>query len=506
MALAKTERQGSRKMNERLEEQMKQTSSLPRWLLLVIGILTSGALYFFSTGLEGFRPLVWIAPVPVLILALQSSWRFAAAAAFVAYLLGSLNLVGYLAKLAPIGVAVGSLVIPSIAFAIAVFAYRFALLHLGPPISFVIFPVVWTSYEYLLSIASPHGTAGSIAYSQTDFSSFVQISSLTGIWGMTFILTLVPAGIATAWYYREKKKKALAILLSALTAGFMAIGYGWIRLGEPVSAPPIRIGVAAIDSTAEYFETTQRAEAVSVIETYARVIGLLAEQGAKVVVLPEKLFGVADEYESDVFRLLGEVAQHKNVFIVAGLSRLGSERNRNLAAIISPDGKLLAEYDKAFLIPGFESKYRSGTKPVDFNVSGLSAGVAICKDMDFPGWIRRYGNAGVGILFVPAWDFTEDAWLHSRMAILRAVENGLALARSAKEGFLTVCDFRGRIIGEVSSSESPEVYFVSDVMPGPGRTFYSMAGDWFAWANLFLLSIFLLNIPIRKRRARSATH
>jgi len=133
-------------MIERLEKRMKQTSSLPRWLLLILGPLSSGALYFFSTGLEGARPLVWIAPVPVLILSLQSSWRLAATAAFVAYLLGGLNLAAYLTKLAPVGVVAGSLVIPSIAFALAVLANRFALLRLGAPISFVVFPAMWTSY------------------------------------------------------------------------------------------------------------------------------------------------------------------------------------------------------------------------------------------------------------------------------------------------------------------------------------------------------------------------
>jgi len=474
---------------------LKKVSSSPQWLFLIGGMVFSGALYFFSTGLEGFRPLLWIAPVPVLILSLKSSWRLTAALAFVAYLIGGLNLFGYLSRLAPIGVAVGSIIIPSIAFSLTVLAYRFAMLHINHPLSFIVFPVVWTSYEYLLSIGSPHGTAGSIAYTQSDFLSLIQITSLTGIWGITFILTLVPASIAAAWYYRDKNKKALVILLSSLAVGFAIVCYGWIRLSEPASGQPIRAGLAAIDSTAEYFETTQRDEALRVIEAHTRMIGILAEQGAKIVVLPEKLIGVTDEYEDDILRLLGEAAQQGNVFLVVGLNRLNPERNRNLAAIISPDGRLLAEYDKAFLVPGFESKFDRGTRLVNFKVSGLSAGVTICKDMDFPRWISRYGSAGVGILFVPAWDFTEDAWLHSRMAILRAVENGFALVRSAKEGFLTVCDYRGRIIGDVASSASPEVHLVDEVTYGPGRTFYSKAGDWFAWLNLFFLLVFLLKIP-----------
>src|SRR5262245_41095038 len=105
-------------MFESHKDRTKEASSLRRWLLFTLAIATSGALYFFSTGLQGLRPLVWVAPIPVLLLSLQSSWRGAAAVAFVAYLLGGLNLVSYLARLAPIGVVVGSLFIPSLAFAL----------------------------------------------------------------------------------------------------------------------------------------------------------------------------------------------------------------------------------------------------------------------------------------------------------------------------------------------------------------------------------------------------
>ena len=35
----------------------------------------------------------------------------------------------------------------------------------------------------------------------------------------------------------------------------------------------------------------------------------------------------------------------------------------------------------------------------------------------FPQLSRQYGNAGAGILLVPAWDFVADGWLHSRMTI-----------------------------------------------------------------------------------------
>jgi apolipoprotein N-acyltransferase len=86
------------------------------------------------------------------------------------------------------------------------------------------------------------------------------------------------------------------------------------------------------------------------------------------------------------------------------------------------------------------------------------------------------------LLLVPAWDFVNDGWLHSRMAVLRGVEGGYAVARGATHGLLTVSDARGRILAERSSSDSPDVLLAAIVPVGPGGTFYSHTGDWFAWS------------------------
>jgi apolipoprotein N-acyltransferase len=221
------------------------------------------------------------------------------------------------------------------------------------------------------------------------------------------------------------------------------------------------------------------------------------------VVLPEKLVGVTEGYEQDVFAFLSGLARRKNVSIVSGLNRIGAEPHRNLAVVFSPDGAVLREYDKAYPVPGLESGYRTSQKTLQLTLFDAFAGIAICKDMDFQRWIRHYGEAGVGILFVPAWDFSSDAWLHSRMAVLRAVENGFALIRSAKNGFLTVTDDRGRVIGETSSSHTSSISLLSDVRPGGGRTFYAQTGDWFAWLNLFFLLILLVAVSRRLVQRRS---
>lgn len=229
---------------------MRRLFSARNWTLSIIAIVLSAAFYFFSTGLVGFRLLAWLAPIPVLLMSLQSSRQSTATIAFCAYVLGGLNLVAYLARLAPMEVVIGSLLIPAVAFAVIVVAYRDAIVHLRHPLSFLAFPVGWTAYEFLLSSVSPHGTAGSIAYTQSDFLPLIQIVSLTGLFGITFIVTLVPAGIVAALHSREIRN-SVPILLIVTGVGIGALTYGWLRLSEPASGKAVRIGLVAIDSTTE---------------------------------------------------------------------------------------------------------------------------------------------------------------------------------------------------------------------------------------------------------------
>ena len=118
-----------------------------------------------------------------------------------------------------------------------------------------------------------------------------------------------------------------------------------------------------------------------------------------------------------------------------------------------------------------------------FEHEGVRYGVAICKDMDFPALGREY--AGVAIMLVPAWDFVDDAWLHSRMSILRGVESGYAIARSARNGVLTVSDGYGRVTSEAPSGPQT-AYNVTIPRNAPGPTLYTQIGDAFGWSMLAL--------------------
>jgi apolipoprotein N-acyltransferase len=122
--------------------------------------------------------------------------------------------------------------------------------------------------------------------------------------------------------------------------------------------------------------------------------------------------------------------------------------------------------------------YKPGIKS---GVIGKGVGMAICKDLDFPRTIRSDAQAGLRLMIVPAGDFTKDGWMHARQAIMRGVENGFSVLRSAFNGLETVSDARGRVLASTPVDRSGFTSLQMDVPLGPGTTPYTRYGDIFCW-------------------------
>jgi apolipoprotein N-acyltransferase len=184
--------------------------------------------------------------------------------------------------------------------------------------------------------------------------------------------------------------------------------------------------------------------------------------------------------------VLQSVAAQTGATIVAGVVHVDAAAKYNEARIYIP-GLILQRYDKEHMLPPFESNLKPGTALMVLQRPRQKWGVAICKDMDFASPARFYGDAGVGLMLVPGWDFVVDGSWHGHIAVMRGVEDGFSIARAAKNGLLTVSDDRGRIVGEVSSSAAPFATLLLDVPASHSWTVYQLLGDWFAWVAITLL-------------------
>jgi apolipoprotein N-acyltransferase len=474
---------------------MAFANSYPRFGAAVLTIAITAILFWFGNGLNPIWPLVWLAPLPVLVFALRSSWRATAVTAFLSVILGSLNLWHYLRVLhAPPSVWMIIFTIAALVFMVAVLLFRALVLRGAAWSALVAFPAAWVAYEYIRNVTTSGGTAGSFAYSQLHFLPFLQLASLTGPWGMTFFLLLFSAALAIGWHLRSiAPKKALQVVIAGLGSIVLVLLFGTVRLAMPSHEPQVRVGLIASDARGNVYVAGPGANTERLFRDYAAAADTLASKGAKVIVLPEKLGTIVGPGTTSTDAIFQSVADKTGATIVVGLVDVASPVQYNQARVYAP-GVPISLYNKQHMLPPMESMFTPGTTLTLLQRASGTWGVAICKDMDFSAPSRLYGEAGVGLMLVPGWDFNIDRGWHGHIAIMRGVESGFSIAHAAKNGYLTVSDNRGRILAQTRSDSALFATLLAQVPVVHVRTLYLLWGDWFGWLSLAILVFTLIRL------------
>ena len=479
-------------------------------LVALLAIAATAVLVYFGNGLEPRWPLMWVAPVPVLVYALRNSaWR-AGVVAFVAMLAGCLNFWGYFRILgAPLVAFAVSFGMMALVFAGAVLLVR-ALARRGAVWSaWLALPAAWVAFEYLRNLwLWPHGSAACLGYSQLRFLPFLQLASLTGPWGMSFVLLLFAAGVALGiqWWAAERGRAVRVLVATAAVVAAVLI-FGAVRLAGQQPGPMVRVGLVASDAGTNWLPAQPGAPVERLFGEYAQQAAGLRARGAQVVVIPENLGMVTEGDVAQVDAIFQPVVDRYGAMLVAGVNDATGRVAYNEARIYAA-GVPVRTYHKHHLLPPFETRiFTPGHGRVMFSGVGSAAsdrwGVEICKDMDFTEPALGYARAGAGLMLVPGWDFVVDAFWHGHIAVMRAVEDGFSLARAAKHSTLFVADDRGRVIAETASDSAPFATLLATVPAGHERTLFQMWGDWLGWVAVGLLVVVLVRLAIGRRKTRA---
>jgi apolipoprotein N-acyltransferase len=452
-----------------------------RFFLVIGAAITSAALFYFGTGLHPIWWMLWLAPVPVLAIAPQLRGSAAFLLGSITWILGEMNQWNYLRHVVelPLRIIILAFVIAAFVFGLGVLFTRSFLRRGSLFFAALAFPVYWITCEYLNAISSPHSTWGNLAYTQANCLPLIQIASVTGIWGVSFIVFLFAgatatllSGIGNVW-----QRRVLAIAVGAVVCAVFV--FGMVRLQSKPSGESVAVTLVGKDVPMSVYLGSEE-QALELLGEYAAEVRRVTPAGTQVVVLPEKIGRVTESNLVEVDALFSSAASEIHAAIDLGLVRKTRSGAFNSSRFYSTDGKMEASYDKHHLIPGLEPE-KPGDKRVILDQSSGRWGLQICKDMDFPALSREYAADGANLILVPAWDFNVDRWLHSRMAVLRAVEDGFALARAARNGLLTLSDNRGRILAETVTAHGRFASISGKLDLAPEKTFYARTGDWFAW-------------------------
>jgi len=394
-------------------------------------------------------------------------------------------------------------------------------------IATLILPVAWVSVEFLFqSFVTPYGSWGSVAYTQLSFLPLLQLASITGLAGVSFMV--IWGASVGAWMFRRRANsegywRGLALYAAVLT---LVLVSGQLRIlaAEP---PHETVAVAAIMPPQSLRHSVQlaipaaqedgpgSAAFTELLEAAARLNEDLiertireAERGAELIVWSEHAARVVKPDEQSFYERLSELTRDHEIALIAGVGVLvpdGSPPFENKIAAFDARGELNWIYFKARPIVGQESSLIAGgsasVQMLDIAKGRLAT--AICHDLDFPGFIRTAGLSEAGILVGPAADWAAITPLHARMSLPRAIENGCALVRPCANGLTIFADAYGRVIASLYDDGAEDLTLVADVPVSRVATLYPRLNSLFAYLSLLSL-IVLTATALRSRSSRAA--
>jgi apolipoprotein N-acyltransferase len=448
-------------------------------MIAVFCVLLSAAGFYLSFGLGDLWWLAWVAPVPVLWLVFGGGKPWSVFfAAFAACALGATSILRAYAGLLPAPVLVLAIGTPALTFAVSVMGARRVQRALGPMAAMLAFAALWTTFDFLAAFSREGGSVATPAASQMGAPLLIQGASLVGFLGITFLLGFGAAGIALSVRLRDPVPAALA-LFAANAA------YGYWRIATPPSGF-IRVALIDSDDTMGPTRRDDRAAAMRDIAAYAAQIAGLRDAQVRLIVLPENIAQIGPAWRGEAEAEIAAAASRAGATVVAGFNTYLSGAQRNISWAFVPGAAAPLTYMKRRLVPVLESSVYTPGPGLAVLANGI--GLEICKDMDFPAMIRA-DEIGTKpeLLAVPAWDFDKDDWSHARVALLRSVENGVPMARTARDGLLTLNDRYGRLVAAARTRGDFRTV-VSD-LPLAGRggdTVYDRIGDAFGWVCMAL--------------------
>ncbi|MEU8638006.1 acyltransferase [Amycolatopsis sp. NPDC048633] len=436
----------------------------------VVATVASAALFFFGTGLDPVPELAWLAPLPILLLAPRVPGAAALGCAFVAYLAGSTGTWSYFwhSLAVPRPAAIGILGGSALLFALSTGLFRLLVRRDHGFLAALAAPALWTAALYGVSLLNPTGLMGTLMTTQADRPSVLRLAAVAGGWGVEFLVLFVPTAVAAAFAPGVRGVPRLTgLVVVAAAVGGLAF---WSV--PPATGPSTRIALVA-PGQSQWAVDVATPDGQALVRSYVDQIGRLPD-GVQAVVLPEAAFAVDQASRPRLVEAFAEVARTRNLDVVTGVLDTTPEGRFNAALAIPPSGAPV-EFHKWH--NGDSKNIASGTELA--HLAGI--GLMVCMDVNFADPSGEYGEAGTGLMLIPASDEDVDGWVHSRTALIRGVENGFSVAWSATRGTPMLADARGHVLADAHTGGRPFTVVVADVPIGPGKTLYARFGDWFAW-------------------------
>ncbi len=427
-----------------------------------------------------------------------------------------------------IGMCVG---IMYVALNFLLYGFVFRILFNMTPKGFVIlYPLFWIIYEYFRTfseISFPWGLSG---YALMPILPLAQFASITGVYGLSFLLVLGNTVFFYALFFKRNKDEKLSkkVFLPSYIALITLIAFwGSVRLKNHDTSKEIK-RISLIQSNIDQANWDGRKSLIKSLEETGKLVKSAINEKPDLILFPES--GIYTYLQRDRYATRFVRNWQKEAKVPFILGTLHSEKQKdnpyykyhvfNSVFHLSEEQAPFEKYHKMKLVPFSEalpfegmfpilsrinlgeSDFRPGEVETVFEIDGgIKAAPYICYEVIYPNFVRRRAAAGANLLIT----ITNDGWfgkstapyLHAAMARMRSIENGTPLVRCANSGVTFAADPLGRLINR-GGLYSREVV-TADVPFYTINTFYKRFGDWFPLLSILLLVSSIVFVVYRKR-------
>ncbi len=354
-----------------------------------------------------------------------------------------------------------------------------------------VYPLAATTLEFINIHTNPLGAWGSTGFSQYGNLPLMQLASVTGMIGITFLMGWFASIANWVWENRSRSRETLRGLVSFGAVLAVVLVFGYLRLNVAPSAETVRVAGVTVESYHSLVERVSdtwgtaaaRLQVQSLRDAYFDETVREAAAGAQVVLWPEGA-GIGDASDdASLLTRAQEVARQHGIYLAVPFFTQYADAEQpveNKLLLIDPTGTIAFEHVKygGNMMEG--SLRGDGTLQTVSTPFGVLSGV-ICWDMDFPAVIQQAGQDGAGLMLVPSADWLEIDPIHSHMAVFRAIENGMSVARQTDEGLSLSVDPYGRTLAQTDFFGTTDRTMVAQVPVRHVATVYTAFGRWFEW-------------------------
>lgn len=385
-----------------------------------------------------------------------------------------------------------------------------------PTSSFYLAPFFWVMAEF----ARTHLLTGFpwclLGYSLIDHPYLVQIATLTGVYGLSFLLVLVNALLADILISHSRKS---ALLLAGSLIGVGAVAIQW-KFPE-IHLETLKNRARMVQTNIRLDQNWSKASRQHLLDELFQ-LSLPESRTEKpaegtsfsLILWPETPTPFYFNHDQEFRSQLQDIARKANAYFLFGFVDFQDPDPAhvdgmpvNSVGVLSPSGDKISQYNKVHLVPFGEyipypelfffvnkisteaGNFIPGREIVVSRLeNGHALGTFVCYEAIFPDLVRQFAHLGAEV-FV---NVTNDAWFgdsaapfqHFNMARMRAVENRRYLLRVANDGISAIVSPYGEVLATARRFERIVIEGGFDTKSD--QTFYTQFGDLFAWMCLVI--------------------